>query len=236
MAKAPQETRRPRIAVASEQSLVAEAVKVALVSRNFETGTVRWPGATRLRHPAPRLRYDAGLLLSDLDRVDRLRAAMTVTERLQTPWVVLTGAPEGPLWGAVLAAGAAVVLPSDTPLEEVVELLSAIVIGRQIRTSEGREDLILAWKQLQARREDLAARMESLTPREREVLTLLHAGDTVAGIAHLLEIAPATVRSQVKAVLRKLDVNSQLAAVAAYGSMLELQENAFSGAPVATGR
>lgn len=215
---------------------MAEAVKVALVSRNFDTGTVRWPGAARLRYPAPRLPYDAGLLLSDLDRLDRLRAAMTVTERLQTPWIVLTGAPEGPLWGAVLAAGAAVVLPSDTPLDEVVELLTGIVIGRQIRVGDGREELILAWKELEAHRQDLAARMESLTPREREVLTLLHAGDTVAGIAHLLEIAPATVRSQVKAVLRKLDVNSQLAAVAAYGSMLELQAGLCSGTPVASGR
>jgi hypothetical protein len=37
----------------------------------------------------------------------------------------------------------------------------------------------------------------------------------------MLNVAPATVRSQVKAVLRKLDVNNQLAAVAAFDDVLD---------------
>jgi DNA-binding CsgD family transcriptional regulator len=59
-------------------------------------------------------------------------------------------------------------------------------------------------------------RMRSLTPRERTVLRLLYAGDNVRSIALLLDVSEATVRSQVKSVLRKLDVNSQLAAIAAF--------------------
>lgn len=205
--------------------MVAEAVRAALGSRGFDTGCVRWPGATTLRRRTARLGYDAGLLLSDLDRTPRVRAAMLVAQRWQTRWVVLTGAPRGPLWGAVLEAGAALVLPTETPLDQIVATLRTI--GRHPRVAEcqGRDDLVAAWARMQAEHEDLAARVASLTPREREVLTLLRAGDTVAGIARILDVAPATVRSQVKAVLRKLDVNSQLAAVAAYGRLLELRQS-----------
>jgi two-component system, NarL family, nitrate/nitrite response regulator NarL len=65
----------------------------------------------------------------------------------------------------------------------------------------------------------LIARMKSLTPREQTVLRMLYAGDGVRTISDLMGVTEATVRSQVKSVLRKLDVNSQLAAVAAFGSL-----------------
>jgi len=236
MVKVPRADRRTRIAIASEQSLVTEAVKVALSSRGFETGTVRWPGDAPSRPPAPRPAFDAGLLLSELDRVSRLRAAMLVTERLKIRWAVLTSAPRGPLWGALFTAGAAVVLPSETPLDEVVAALEGLS-RRPGAVIDGREELMAAWGRLQAEHEELVVRVATLTPREREVLIMLHSGDTVAGIASILEVAPATVRSQVKAVLRKLDVNSQLAAVAAYGMLLERQrsEQECESQPIASG-
>jgi DNA-binding NarL/FixJ family response regulator len=48
------------------------------------------------------------------------------------------------------------------------------------------------------------------------VLSELHDGVGVRYIAQGSDVAEATVRTQVKAILRKLDVSSQIAAVAAY--------------------
>ena len=48
------------------------------------------------------------------------------------------------------------------------------------------------------------------------MLQQLYQGLGVRIIAERGEVTEATVRSQVKAILRKLDVNSQIAAVAAY--------------------
>jgi RNA polymerase sigma factor (sigma-70 family) len=79
-------------------------------------------------------------------------------------------------------------------------------------------ELTAAWHTLQAEQEDLAARVASMSPRETQVLEFLYAGTPVREIAELLEVSEATVRSQVKQVLRKLDVRSQLAAVAAFES------------------
>ncbi|MFI2708421.1 response regulator transcription factor, partial [Nocardioides sp. CER28] len=79
-----------------------------------------------------------------------------------------------------------------------------------------------AWREMRARHDEVAERLSRLTPREREVLRLMYAGQSVARIAEMLEVAPATVRSQVKSVLRKLDVNTQLAAVAAFDDVLDV--------------
>jgi len=55
---------------------------------------------------------------------------------------------------------------------------------------------------------------ESLSRREGEVLRLLMDGMSVNKIAETSFVSVGTVRTQVKAVLRKLGVSSQVAAVA----------------------
>ena len=56
--------------------------------------------------------------------------------------------------------------------------------------------------------------VQELTPREREVLSLLARGEAVGGIARSLGLSVHTVRSHVRNILRKLGVSSQLEAVA----------------------
>jgi DNA-binding NarL/FixJ family response regulator len=54
---------------------------------------------------------------------------------------------------------------------------------------------------------------------------MLYDGDSVAVISAHFDVSPATVRSQVRAILKKLDVNSQIAAVGVLGAMLEEERN-----------
>lgn len=53
-----------------------------------------------------------------------------------------------------------------------------------------------------------------LTPRETEVLTLLHKGMTVMEIADVLTVSPSTVRNHTQHIFSKLDVHSRFEAVA----------------------
>jgi DNA-binding CsgD family transcriptional regulator len=53
-----------------------------------------------------------------------------------------------------------------------------------------------------------------LTPRQREILALLVDGERAKHIAARLTISETTVRNHIRAILRALDVNSQLEAVA----------------------
>jgi two-component system nitrate/nitrite response regulator NarL len=214
-----------RVAIASEQALVAEAVRASLSSRDFEAETLRWPDEQPgvPRRPPGRGRQDVGLLISDLDRWPRLSAASLLLTRVSVPWVVLTAASRGPMWGAVLQAGARHVVPSTTGFDEICDIVEAVAHGWVGIAPEERAGLVALWNERLERRETVGQRVQSLTPREHEVLTRLYAGDPVARIAQLLEVSPATVRSQVKAVLRKLQVNSQLGAVAALDDLLELE-------------
>ena len=131
-------------------------------------------------------------------------------------WLLLTNAPESPRWGAVLIRGVIAVLPTSTGLDDLVVAVSAAAAGGSVMDETVRRRLVREWRLVEDEERRLVARMESLTAREMNVLSLLYDGRSVRGIAELAGVSEATVRSQVKAVLRKLEVNSQLAAVAAY--------------------
>ncbi len=220
-----------RVAVACDHTLVAEAVVAALRNRSFEPLLVRWPripadpsAKTRRRRafrrsvgPPP----DVGLLLCDCTRMEQVLAAQTIVAGLPVPWLVMAGAARGPAWGALYEGGAKLVVPSDTGLVEVCELLADLSAGRKPSAHRrDRRELIQGWRICAAHRSDLTARLQTLTCREEEILQQLHQGFAVRSIAERSEVTEATVRSQVKAILKKLDVNSQMAAVAAYENVL----------------
>ncbi len=68
-------------------------------------------------------------------------------------------------------------------------------------------------RRLEALRGELEP-LQELTPREGRVLGHLMEGRSAEEIADCEFVSVATVRTQIRAILRKLDVNSQLAAVA----------------------
>jgi two-component system nitrate/nitrite response regulator NarL len=225
-----QPARQTSVFVTSELVLVAEAVGEALAVRGFDTTTTDWLAAPA-NGKRPGLAPDVGpltgrrvgLLISDLDSWDGLWAAWLLITQVPLPWVVLTSAPQGPSWGAALDAGARLVLPSSTGLERLCRVIGDVALGTMQTLSAEQEELVESWARLLERREEISQQVASLTPREREVLTMLHSGERIARIAQLLGVSPVTVRSQVKAVLRKLDVNSQLGAVAALDDLLALE-------------
>ncbi len=213
------------VVVAGEQSLVADAVRAALTTRGHAVRPVNWPVNGVLAAPrgdgtgGP---ADVGLLISDLDRWSRVCAADLVLRRIETRWVVITTAPRGAAWGAVLDAGALTVLPAATGLDETNRVLAAVASGQAGMAPAERAALRRIWSEAQQERQVVRERLRSLTPREREVLRMLYSGRPVTVIAERLGISPATVRSQVKSVLRKLEVNTQLGAVATLGRMLRV--------------
>jgi DNA-binding CsgD family transcriptional regulator len=62
-------------------------------------------------------------------------------------------------------------------------------------------------------------RLAQLTPREREVLVLLASGASNNAIAAALVLSEATVKTHVRAVLRKLQVGNRTEAVATYHAL-----------------
>src|SRR3954468_20515399 len=169
---------RLRVVLASDLSLVEEAVRAGLADHGFETITSPRadPQSGGILGPARHSGYDVGLLINDLDNWSRLRAALLVISGATLPWVVLTAAPRGPIWGAVLNAGAHVVLPSSTGLKTVSKVVVQAARGSVETPAAERELLIEMWIEWLDQRELIGQRIRSLTPREHEVLTMLYAG------------------------------------------------------------
>ncbi|MGY1672653.1 LuxR C-terminal-related transcriptional regulator [Geodermatophilus sp. SYSU D00710] len=128
--------------------------------------------------------------------------------------VVLTAETGNGTWGTAVERGAVTVLPKDTDLESLVRVLGTVREGRPVLDEGRRQDLLAAARRARADETARLAPFRQLSPREDEVLRCLAAGMPAATIAATAHVSEATVRTQIRAVLTKLAVNSQLQAVA----------------------
>ena len=85
--------------------------------------------------------------------------------------------------------------------------------GLPVCQPERREALIAAWHRQRAAQARAHDRLATLTRREQEILAHLTTGRQVREIARHHVVSEATVRTQVKSILSKLEVGSQVAAV-----------------------
>jgi DNA-binding NarL/FixJ family response regulator len=127
--------------------------------------------------------------------------------------IVAVGSVRRPLsMIAAVQAGATDVVDADLPF---LDLLDAVVraLARRPSTSGRaiRRRRLLDALHHRQRDEQL---LDSLTDREQQVLRALAVGRSAGEIAVAERLSVATVRSHIQAVLRKLEVSSQLAAVA----------------------
>lgn len=207
-----------RVALVEDHLLFAESLEVALSLEGHDVARVPLPatgGSSGLL--ASLLRTRARVVLLDLDLGDAgtgLRLIQPLV-RSGAAVVVVTGESDQARWGECLVYGARTVLPKSTPLHTILATIRRIGEGQGLLSDEERDRLIKQFHLEKREDHETRLRLDRLTPREQEVLGHLMLGHPVRTIAHTLVVSEATVRTQVKAILAKLDVSSQLAAVGA---------------------
>lgn len=143
--------------------------------------------------------------VSGLDLLRRLRAANGTM-----PVVMLTtSADERDLLDS-LRSGAQGYLLKDMEPDELIAALGEVVAGETVVARELTGVLAKA-----VRRDPVpgaGCAFADLTPREREILCHLAAGQSNKTIARVLGICDGTVKLHVKAILRKLDIHSRVEA------------------------
>jgi DNA-binding NarL/FixJ family response regulator len=107
-------------------------------------------------------------------------------------------------------------VPKSAPFPMLLRAIRDLMAGRDIMAAPRRRQLVELHRARSAERRELAAKVGRLTPREREVLAQLAAGQRAQAVAEHFVVSLATVRTQIRAVLTKLEVGSQLEAVALY--------------------
>jgi two-component system, NarL family, nitrate/nitrite response regulator NarL len=112
-----------------------------------------------------------------------------------------------------IESGAAGYVTGEGGLAGVAEAIRCITRGEAVVPPAMLGPLLRRLISRQREAAEAAERLVTLTPREREVLSLLVEGRDVDGIAAALFISPETARTHVQRVLRKLGVHSRLEAI-----------------------
>lgn len=128
--------------------------------------------------------------------------------------VVVTASTDPVDHARCVAAGAAGILHKSQPFEALLSDVEAVLDERELASPEDRDRAAALLSGYERHRRERLAALDSLTPREAVVLGHLRDGHSVTAIARLEVVSVNTVRSQVRAILAKLGVRSQLEAVA----------------------
>ena len=161
------------------------------------------------------LAHEADLILVDLDMpFDGGGVGLTkeLVEAGRTV-AVLTGSTDRALWARCLENGAIALLTKDESLESLIDDIAKLVGGEPIRQRQ-RLTVISDYRERQAEQAVRLRGFDELSARETQVLSGLMTGLSPASLAERDYVSVQTVRTQIKNVLSKLGVNSQLAAVA----------------------
>ena len=208
-----------RVAIVEDHELFAEALDAAMTLEGHDVHRVALGDdpLNNSRLLANLLRIKPKIVLLDLDLGETGDGARLVEPltRAGIAVVVVTGSSDRVRWGECLRYGARTVLPKSTPLNSLLATIRLIGESRAVLGREERERLIAHYYAESGRIRALRNRLDELTTREREVLAHLMNGQPVRDIARESFVSEATVRTQVKSILAKLEVTSQLAAVGA---------------------
>jgi two-component system, NarL family, nitrate/nitrite response regulator NarL len=199
-----------RVLVADGHPLFRRGVMAALERRAELTLAAEHADGEAALEAMRELRPDIALLDVDtpgLSGVAVLEAA--VDERLPTRVVLLTDHADAETVYRAVTAGAAGFLVKSADGDELCDRLVAVSRGET-----GRAPAVPGARAGQLRNR-AAADAPLLSPREREILELIAAGEMAPGIAKRLGLSPATVRTHLQHLYEKLGVSDRAAAVAA---------------------
>lgn len=209
------------VAVVDDHSLLATSLVHALRGHGFDARAVPVGSVADILTGLGR--EPIGLVLLDLDLgtdpdgrpingadlIDPLRA-----DGWQT--LILSGTTDRPKIAAAIAAGALGWVPKSAPMPELIRTITDTATGRPVMSAAERRHWLEVHRRSRTASNHAQRLLDRLTSRERDVLAMLADGHRVTAIAARSTVAEATVRTQVRSILKKLEVNSQLEAVALY--------------------
>jgi DNA-binding NarL/FixJ family response regulator len=223
----------PRLLVVDPRRLLRDAMAEALDADDelCVVATADDPSTAVLQaqRVVPDVVIVAAPLLGPLPRIcAELRA---VEPRPRT--LVIDAEPEPDDLLHAVEAGADGYLTCQSGLEDVAAAVTALVRGESVVPPFMLGPLLRELIQRQREASRVSGKIDRLTRREREVLTLLAEGHDDAEIARRLVISPETVRTHVQRILRKLEVHSRLDAISlvARTGLSDQLERLMEGSP-----
>lgn len=204
-----------RLLIVEDHELLSGTLALALRQRGLQVEAVNGPTPEAVVERAAALAPVLVLLDLDLGRalgsgVDLVRPLVAAGARV----VIMSGDTNRARLGACVEAGASGIVSKASKFEDLVDAVHRSADGGRLLPEGERQALLADLRASRRAREERLGPFAHLTPREQAVLGRLMAGESAESIAERSYVSLATVRSQIRAILSKLGVNSQLAAVA----------------------
>ena len=219
-----------RVLVCDDQHVVCEGLRAILsTTPDIEVVGLTHDGAEALDLTAT-TRPHVVLMDLKMPRVNGVQATRELRTRFPGVRVLVLTTYDVDEWVFdAIRAGACGYLLKDSPREALVAAVEGTAAGRTHvdPAAAGRLFTHIA----QGTPGPASALLESLTERERQVLSLLGRGMSNAAIAEHLHVAEGTVRNHVSAVLSKLDLadRTQAALLALRFGLVDIERADRSG-------
>ncbi len=211
----PAEDGKPtRVLVVDDDSLMRAGL-VELLSYDT-TITIVGEAATGRAAVQQALRLVPDVVLMDVRMPDLDGIAATRELALAAPSVkvlILTTFEQDDYIFGALRAGASGFLLKRTRPEELIAAVHTIAAGDSLLSPSVTRRVIDRMAQQPTPKLTDQARLDDLTPREREVLELIARGMSNREIASALVVEESTIRSHVKRILMKLELRDRVQAV-----------------------
>lgn len=204
-----------RLLIVEDHELLAGTMALALRQRGLEVHTAAGPSPDAVVDTARQLA--PVLVLLDLELGPPLGSGLDLIRPLTEAGarvVMVTGVTERARLGACVEAGATGLVSKAGGFEVLVETVQRAAEGTPLLRDDERQALLDEVRHSRRTDRDRLAPFGALSPREQAVLARLLDGESAETIAERTYVSVATVRSHIRAILLKLGVNSQLAAVA----------------------
>jgi DNA-binding NarL/FixJ family response regulator len=204
---------RTTIALVDDHPLVSYSIVTALGAAGITCVPVEPGPAAEVQAAIADIAPD--LVLLDLD-LGPFGDSLPLIEPLTAAGirvVMLTAETDRLRLAQTLERGALRIVPKTSAFPELIASIRSVAADPPTGLDAHGERLLAELADQRRRAADARAPFDTLTTREQEVLAALADGDTVRDIAHNWVVSETTVRSHVRAILLKLDVQSQLQAV-----------------------
>ena len=196
-----------RLLLADDHRMLREGLRRSLESAGLVVVAEAADGEEAVRL-ADEHRPDVVLMDVSMPNLGGVEAARQIRERLpEVRVVMLTMHADDEVIAAAIRAGADGYLVKDCSTEEVARTVRLVAGGQTAVPPE------LAASMLHEMRRLAGPQVDTVTPREEEVLQLIADGCSTPEVAERLYISPKTVKNHLASIYAKLDARDRTQAV-----------------------
>jgi DNA-binding NarL/FixJ family response regulator len=204
-----------RVLIADDQALLRAGFRLILQTEPDLVVVAEAADGDAAVRAAAAFNPDIVLMDIRMPNLDGLEATRRITASAQPPprVIIVTTYDLDEYVYEALAAGASGFLLKDTPPEQLVNAVRVVASGEALLSPSVTRRLIEEFSRKSSGRPESQRRLDSLTPREIEVLTFVAGGLSNGEIAAKLFLSESTVKTHIARIYSKLETRDRVQAV-----------------------